>query len=108
MRKDVIDRQTLIDTVRNNPYLGDVTASLFIRFIEDCPSADEWIPVDTPPPSGEYILISFANYSVPIAGYYKEDEDGGGAYYAGDKNISLVQQDMIVNGWQPLPKCSED
>lgn len=72
------------------------------------PSADEWMPVDTPPPSGEYILISFANYSVPIVGHYKEDKDGGGAYYAGDEDTPLIQQDMIVNGWQLLSKCSEE
>lgn len=62
-----------------------------------------WIPADEPPKSNDYILISFKNYSVPIVGRYEEDEEGG-AYYAGDEDVSLVSQFMIVNAWQPLPE----
>ena len=67
--------------------------------------ANGWIPADNPPEDNDYILISFENFSIPVVGRYEKDEEGG-AYYAGDEDISLVSQDMIVNAWQPLPEKS--
>ena len=61
-----------------------------------------WIPADEPPEDNNYILISFENFSIPVVGRYEENEKGG-AYYAGDEDITLISQDMIVNAWQPLP-----
>lgn len=59
------------------------------------------------PKSGEYVLLSFSNFSVPIVGRYEEDENGG-AFYIGDEDRSCVQQDMFVNAWMKLPKCYEE
>ena len=48
--------------------------------------------------------MSFENFSLPIIGRYEKDNDGGGAWYAGDETESLVSQDMFVNAWMPLPE----
>lgn len=64
----------------------------------------EWIAPDIIPINYGYILLSFANFSIPCVGRYEEDENGG-AYYIGDEDESCVQQGMIVNGWMPLPEC---
>lgn len=68
-----------------------------------------WIPCITKkfPISGKYVLLSFANYSIPCVGRYEEDEEGG-AFYIGDEDESCVSQNMIVNAWMPLPKCYQD
>ena len=68
-----------------------------------------WVPCITEkyPESGKYVLLSFANFSVPAVGRYEEDEEGG-VFYIGDKDESCVSQDMIVNAWMPLPMCYEE
>lgn len=63
-----------------------------------------WIPVtERLPELGEYLLISFSNFSVPAIGRYDEDEEDG-AWFIGDETESLVSQDMFVNAWMPLPE----
>lgn len=63
-----------------------------------------WIPVDERlPDTDKYVLLSFKNFSVPVIGRYEEDEEGG-AFYAGDDDVPLVAQDMIVNAWMKLPE----
>lgn len=68
-----------------------------------------WIPCITEqyPENGKYVLLSFANFSVPCVGRYEEDEEGG-AFYIGDDDESCVSQNMIVNAWMPLPKCYQE
>lgn len=69
----------------------------------------QWCDVDEALPiPGEYVLLSFANYPVPMVGRYEEDEDGGGNFYVGDDDVPLVKQDIFVNGWRLLPKCMEE
>ena len=99
----VISKEHLIKRIRENPCLGEVTAGLFIKFVEDEPELNGWISADEPPENESYIWISFENFSLPVVGRYEADEEGG-SYYAGDEDISLVEQGMIVNAWQPLPK----
>ena len=55
------------------------------------------------PETEEYILLSFENFSVPIVGRYEEDEEGG-AFYAGDEEETCASQGMFANAWQPLPE----
>ena len=63
-----------------------------------------WIPVtERLPELGEYVLISFSNFTLPCIGRYDEDEKGG-AWFNGDETESLVSQDMYVNAWMPLPE----
>ncbi|MDE7436686.1 MAG: DUF551 domain-containing protein [Lachnospiraceae bacterium] len=63
-----------------------------------------WIPCsERYPENDKYILISFENFSVPTVGRYEEDEHGG-AFYVGDDLETCIEQDLIVNAWQPLPE----
>lgn len=67
---------------------------------------DRWIPVEyeeQKPPQDRYILLSFSNFSVPVIGRHEED-DGGGAFYAGDDRETCSQQYLVVNAWRPLPE----
>ena len=63
-----------------------------------------WVPVtERLPELGEYVLISFSNFTLPCIGRYDEDEEGG-AWFIGDETESLVSQYMFVNAWMSLPK----
>lgn len=80
-------------------------------FIENMDDEKEngWIPVDERlPETDDYILLSFANYSIPLVGRYEEDKDGGGNFYVGDDLISCLGNDLYVNAWMSLPKCYEE
>ena len=64
--------------------------------------ADEWRSLDEPPKEGEYILVSFANYTLPDIGRCED-----GVFYPGDETKSFKEYGLIVNGWRPLPRCKE-
>lgn len=68
--------------------------------------ARDWIPAGEPPKYGEYVLLSFANFSLPLVGRFDADENGDGAYYVGDcdEQDTCISQDLIVDAWMPLPK----
>lgn len=59
------------------------------------------------PDTDKYILLSFANFSIPCVGRYEEDEEGG-AFYVGDDDESCVSHGVIVNAWMPLPECYKE
>lgn len=66
-----------------------------------------WIPVEERlPEEDEYVLMSFENFTLPIIGRYEKDNDGGGAWYAGDADgcDTCSSQDLFVNAWMPLPE----
>lgn len=64
-----------------------------------------WIPVEEKlPAAGEYILISFSNFSLVQIGRYEEAVDGDGAFYIGDEAETCLSQDLVVNAWMGLPK----
>lgn len=66
-----------------------------------------WIPVEERlPEEDEYVLMSFENFTLPIIGRYEKDNDGGGAWYAGDADgcDTCSSQDLFVNAWLPLLK----
>ena len=63
---------------------------------------DEWKSLDELPKEDEYILISFANYSLPDIGRIED-----GVFYPGDDMKSFKEYGLIVNGWRPLPRCKE-
>ena len=72
--------------------------------IEKAQERTRWIPVtERFPEPGDYVLLSFPDFSVPAIGRYDEDEEGG-AFFIGDETESLVSQDMFVNAWMPLPE----
>lgn len=68
----------------------------------------EWIPVgERLPEFGEYVMISFSNFSLPIIGRCDRDEEGI-MWFAGDELESLASQNLFVNAWQPLPEPYEE
>lgn len=67
-----------------------------------------WIPIEERlPKSGDYILVSFANFIIPDIGIYRRDKDGG-AFYPGDDDRSYVSYGLFVNAWMPLPEVYEE
>lgn len=65
-----------------------------------------WIPVEERlPEDSNYILLSFANFSMTMLGRYEEDQEGG-AFYLGDDidHDTYISRNLIVNAWQPLPE----
>ena len=73
---------------------------------EVCTQAKQfWIPItERLPETGDYILISSDNFSLPDIGRYEVDEDGGGAFYPGDEDESYNSFGAYVNAWMPLPQ----
>ena len=63
---------------------------------------DEWKSLDELPKEDEYILISFANYTLPDIGRMTD-----GVFYPGDDDKSYKDFGLVVNGWRPLPRCKE-
>ena len=66
----------------------------------------DWNPVEEQlPETSDYILLSFANFSLPAVGRYERNEDGSGAFDLGgcDEEDTCVSQDLFVNAWMPLP-----
>lgn len=68
-----------------------------------------WIPIDERAPEvdedgySDYVLLSFANASIPCIGQYVVDEEGG-AFHDGDDERTLNSYGLIVNAWMPWPK----
>ena len=95
----------LIKTLRDSAkYYKGTGLQVSLNDAADALETYEWIPVDEKMPNtGEYILLSFENFTVPVIGRYEQDVEGG-AFYAGDEDVSLVAQDMIVNAWMRLPE----
>lgn len=65
-----------------------------------------WIPVEERlPKEEEYILLSFANFSLPLVGRYSKNQDEG-AFYLGDCDgeDSCISQNLFVDAWMPLPE----
>ena len=66
-----------------------------------------WIPVtERLPENGDYVLMSFENFSLPLVGRYVDDEKLGGAWYLGDcfDEDTCLANDLFVNAWMPLPE----
>lgn len=73
---------------------------------EELQKTREWISVEEQLPEDDhYILLSFANFTLPMVGRYEINEDGSGAFYLGDcdEEDTCVNQDLFVNAWMPLP-----
>lgn len=67
----------------------------------------KWIPTEECLPGDDrFILLSFANFTLPMVGRYQEHEDGSGNFYLGDcdEEDTCLANDLIVNAWMPLPE----
>lgn len=87
------------------PFDGGICSALqdVIKTVNEQRERFEWINSDIVPVGSGYILLSFANFNVPLVGRYEEDEEGG-AYYIGDETETCSSQELIVNAWMPLPE----
>ncbi len=85
------------------PYFGlEIALKIVNQLAEEY--NDGWISIDERfPENDNYILMSFANFSLPQIGRYEEDSEDG-AFYLGDELETCVSQNLIVNAWQPLPE----
>lgn len=73
------------------------------KIVEKYKDDTGWIPVEQRiPETDDYILLSFANVSLPQIGRYEETDDGG-AFYIGDDGKSLISYGLFVDAWMPLP-----
>ena len=89
-------------TIHREQYKGMRMAEDIIRKYAN----DGWISVEEQLPEDDrYILLSFANFTLPMVGRYEINEDGSGAFYLGDcdEEDTCVNQDLFVNAWMPLP-----
>ena len=65
----------------------------------------DWIPIsERLPDPDEYILLSFENYTMAAIVRYERNEDGGGNFYEGDEERTLLSFGLYVNAWMPLPE----
>ena len=73
--------------------------------MKQCDSIKGWIDInDKLPDPGEYVLVSFENFTLLDIGRYETDSDGSGAFYPGDDDTSYVSFGIFVNAWMPLPE----
>ena len=95
----------LIQTLRDSAkYYKDTGLMISLNDAADALEEHEWISVgEKYPDTDEYILLSIENFTIPVIGRYEENKEGG-AFYAGDEDVPLVAQDMIVNAWMKLPE----
>ena len=79
---------------------GETVGSILV----DVYAMSEWKYIEDGhyPPTDKYILLTFRNFSGIIIGRYEENENGG-AFYAGDESETLVSQDLYVDAWHELP-----
>ena len=90
--------------------LNDFTQNEAVKLLQKLNAEEKkhrWIPVEERlPEEDEYVLMPFENFTLPIIGRYEKDNDGGGAWYAGDDDgcDTCSSQDLFVNAWLPLPK----
>ena len=66
-----------------------------------------WIPVEERLPENDnFVLMSFANFTLPLIGRYEQQEDGSGVWYLGDCNEedTCLANELFVNTWMPLPE----
>jgi len=90
--------------------LNDFTQNEAVKLVQKLNAEEKkhsWIPAEERlPEEDEYVLMSFENFTLPIIGRYEKDNDGGGAWYAGDADgcDTCSSQDLFVNAWMPLPE----
>ena len=78
----------------------------YLKLYQEEQRKHRWIPVSEQlPEEGQYILLSFSNFTLPAVGRYESDKNGG-AFYLGDcdEEDTCIANDLYVNAWMPLPE----
>lgn len=73
----------------------------------------KWIIVneddpDTFPRTAGYILLSFANFDLPMIGRCEGNAEEGHIFYVGDDLEPATAAGLFVNAWMPYPKPLEE
>lgn len=112
---NLIDKQKAIDALdKNEP---DWESERYCQWEEDkkainnLPSAQPshiWHSINEEPPSDDRkVLVSFANFSLPMIGRFEGNPDDGYTAYIGDMDETFIENDLFVDGWWELPKKPE-
>lgn len=109
-KEELVQRLATYEDTGLNPEQIRELDKLYAELCEEL-AKYRWIPVtERLPEDDNYILLSFANFSIPMIGRYEKDEEGGGAFYLGDcdEEDTCVKNDLFVNAWMPLPDPYKD
>jgi len=112
---DLISRQAAIDAALSFTveYCGaafDENMQIGLKqCLDGLPSAEPWPwhDAETPPDTDRLVLITFANYSVPVIGRFEGNDEEGYTAYVGDSDDRFIDEGLIVDGWYELPKRQE-
>ena len=104
MNKTIRDLETIRDTGIVNHQKDTKTLQEAIDLLKGF----TWRSPEEPPKEDEYVLVSFANYTLPDIARYSIDDEENGAYYPGDEDRSYVSYGLYVDGWMPMPKNVRD
>ena len=112
---DMISRQVATQTALEFmvEYLGGAFDEDFQRKLIErmnaLPPAEPWPwhDAETPPDTDRLVLITFANYSVPVIGRFEGNDEEGYTAYVGDSDDRFIDEGLIVDGWYELPKRQE-
>lgn len=63
---------------------------------------------DTFPMTDGYILLSFANFDLPMIGRCEGNAEEGHIFYVGDDLEPATAAGLFVNAWMPYPKPLEE
>lgn len=98
-------KEKLIGNARSDVFINDMLAARDV-VTEIHYMNDRWIPIEKRlPEDNYYILLSFANLSLPLVGRYEKDSEGG-AFYLGDcdEQDTCASMNLFVNAWMHLPE----
>ena len=96
--KDYEDTKCSPEDVETLIEFGNDSIRIIARYVKKC----RWIQTkENLPENGDYILLSFSNFTLPAIGRYEDGE-----WYLGDddEEDTCVNQKLFVNAWMPLPE----
>lgn len=104
-----VDSDYILDQIETETIRSDtISAEKVHKIISDAPKVTgiDWnrLSHEIEPPEDQALLISFANISYPLTGYYKD-----GIFYltcvcVDMKNIAFRDLGYVVNGWCLAPQ----
>lgn len=97
--KEIADNSECTECAKDHEQLA-----VWLEELKELREKSKWIPADQPPEDDRYILLSFDNFTICKIGRYERDEDGSGAYYPADDDVSCCSIGIFVNAWMPLPE----
>ena len=108
----LIDADNLIALIQDSTILSKGFKQCFCKLVAGEPTAKsspqwrECIPDDPNsfPDDDRNVLVSFSNFSLPIIGQWRVDDNGSGCWYLGDTDETFLSEWLFVDGWWELPR----